>query len=126
MGVRVGAARAAASAPVLLSRPPTPTLPCHPPRPATPPGRVYLLDRRFLDPRRPHIPPGGKPTPAQAAEGLPPYAAELPLGGASFATLDHRVAGLRGVVVEAAVLESTQLMLAHGLDLFYTRLTPSK
>lgn len=33
---------------------------------------------------------------------------------------------LRGVAVEAAELESTMLMLGHGLDLFYTRLTPSK
>jgi hypothetical protein len=43
-----------------------------------------------------------------------------------FATLDREVKRLRGVAVEAAELESTQLMLAHGLDLFYTRLTPSK
>ena len=36
------------------------------------------------------------------------------------------MARLRGVAVEPAVLESTQLMLAHGLDLYYSRLTPSK
>lgn len=30
------------------------------------------------------------------------------------------------MAVEPAVLESTQLMLAHGLDLYYSRLTPSK
>lgn len=92
----------------------------------TPAGRVYLLDRRFLDPRRPVIPPGGKPTAIQAAEGLPPFAPELPLAGQQYATLDHQVARLRGVAVEPAVLESTQLMLAHGLDLYYSRLTPSK
>lgn len=92
----------------------------------TPAGQVYMLDRRFLDPRRPIVMPGQKPTPQQAAEGLPPYQPELPMGGPMFATLDHRVARLSGVAVEAAVLESTQLMAAHGLDLFYTRLTPSK
>ncbi|PRW59755.1 ER membrane complex subunit 1 [Chlorella sorokiniana] len=92
----------------------------------TPAGRVYLLDRRFLDPRRPVIPAGSKPTAIQAAEGLPPFAPELPLSGQQYATLDHQVARLRGVAVEPAVLESTQLMVAHGLDLFYNRLTPSK
>ncbi|KAI3435883.1 hypothetical protein D9Q98_001941 [Chlorella vulgaris] len=89
-------------------------------------GQVYLLDRRFLDPRRPIIPPGQKPTPEQAAEALPPYAPELPLSGSMFATLDREVKRLRGVAVEAAELESTMMMLAHGLDLFYTRLTPSR
>lgn len=44
-------------------------------------GQVYLLDRRFLDPRRPIIAPGAKPTPQQAAEGLPPYQPELPFAG---------------------------------------------
>jgi hypothetical protein len=43
-----------------------------------------------------------------------------------FATLDREVKRLRGVAVEAAELESTMMMLAHGLDLFYTRLTPSR
>jgi hypothetical protein len=44
-------------------------------------GQVALLDRRFLDPRRPIVPPGQKPTPEQAAEGLPAYQPELPLAG---------------------------------------------
>ena len=43
-----------------------------------------------------------------------------------FATLNHEVKRLRGVSVEAAELESTMLMLAHGMDLFYTRLMPSR
>lgn len=43
-----------------------------------------------------------------------------------FATLDRKVARLRGVALEAAVLESTMLMAAYGMDLYNTRLTPSK
>ncbi|KAL4458516.1 hypothetical protein ABPG75_013381 [Micractinium tetrahymenae] len=89
-------------------------------------GQVYLVDRRLLDPRRPIVAPGQKPTPQQAAEGLPPYQPELPLQGPMFATLDRQVARLSGAAVEAAVLESTMLLAAHGLDLFYTRLTPSR
>lgn len=80
----------------------------------------------MLDPRRPIIAAGSKPTPAQQAEGLPPYTPELPLTGPHYATLDRRVARLAGVAVEAAVLESTQLMLAHGLDLYHTRIMPSR
>ena len=36
------------------------------------------------------------------------------------------MARLAGVAVEPALLESTQLLVAHGLDLFHTRLTPSR
>ena len=43
-----------------------------------------------------------------------------------FATLDRTVARLHSVAVEPAVLESTMLMLARGIDLYYTRLAPSK
>lgn len=34
--------------------------------------------------------------------------------------------GLRSVVAEPAALESSSLLFAHGLDLFYSRLSPSK
>ncbi len=34
--------------------------------------------------------------------------------------------GLKGVVTEPSALESTALLFAHGLDLYYTRLSPSK
>lgn len=82
----------------------------------TPEGQVYMLDRRFVDPARPRLAPGQKqPSPAQAAEGLPVFSPELPLVGASFATLDRRAARLRSIATEPAVLESTSLMAAWGL-----------
>ena len=34
--------------------------------------------------------------------------------------------GLRGVVLAPSSMESTSLLFAHGLDLFYTRLSPSR
>lgn len=37
-----------------------------------------------------------------------------------------QVAGLRGIVTEPSRLESTGLVFAYGLDLFYTRVMPSK
>jgi hypothetical protein len=93
---------------------------------ATPAGQVYMLDRRLVDPRRPVLAPGAKPTPTQMAEGLPPYAPELAVAGPAFATMDRRVARLRRVLAAPAVLESASLMAAVGLDLFYARLQPSR
>lgn len=37
-----------------------------------------------------------------------------------------QVLGLRTIKTEAARLESTTLVFAYGIDLFYTRLTPSR
>jgi ER membrane protein complex subunit 1 len=93
---------------------------------ATPGGQVYQLDRRLLDPRRPLVAAGTKPTPAQAAEALPAYQPELLVAGTAFATLDKRVARLRKVLTVPAVLESSTLMIAVGLDIFYARLQPSR
>jgi len=92
----------------------------------TPFGQVYTIDRRLIDPRRPHIASNTKPTPAQAAEGLPPYNPDLTIGGPAFATLDRRVARLRAITTAPAVLESASLLVATGLDVFYIRLQPSK
>ena len=38
----------------------------------------------------------------------------------------HQVSRLRGIKTAPASLESTVLCVAHGLDLFYTRLHPSR
>ena len=92
----------------------------------TPNGQVYMMDRRYLDPRRPIIPPGAKPTPDQQAEMLPPYQPENPIAGQLFATLDRKVGRLSRVAAVPAVLESASLMVAVGLDTFYARLQPSK
>lgn len=93
---------------------------------ATPGGQIAQVDRRLLDPRRPVLPSGVKPSRAQAAEGLPPYQPEIILAGPSFATLRHRVMKLRKIITSPAVLESASLMFGVGLDLFYARLQPSK
>lgn len=89
-------------------------------------GRVYMLDKRMLDPRRPRLAPGTKPTAEMQAEGLLPYQEELPISTMMYATLDKQVRNLRGVVTSPATMESTSLMFAHGLDLFYSRISPSR
>jgi ER membrane protein complex subunit 1 len=44
----------------------------------------------------------------------------------SFVTHSHKVEALRGIVSIPAKLESTTLIFTYGVDLFYTRLAPSR
>ena len=67
-----------------------------------------------------------KPTPHDRDEGLIPYAEVLPIFANSWVTTKHQVRRLRKIATAAASLESTVLCFAHGLDLFYTRLHPSR
>ena len=83
--------------------------------------QVVALDKRFLDPRRPT-----KPSREDREEGLVPYAEVLPIAPKSWVTTKHQVARLRGIVTAPANLESTVLCVAHGLDVFFTRLHPSR
>lgn len=57
---------------------------------------------------------------------MPPPGPPSPPRSPMFATMDRQVARLAGAATEAAVLESTMLLAAHGLDLFYTRVMPSR
>jgi hypothetical protein len=84
--------------------------------------QVYLMDKKFLDPRRPL----GKPTEADQLEQLIPYHDTLPIMPTQYATHNKRVAHLKGTATAPAKLESTALLLVHGLDLFLTRIQPSK
>lgn len=44
----------------------------------------------------------------------------------SYVTHSLKVEGLRGILTVPAKLESTTLVFAYGVDLFYTRLAPSR
>ena len=92
-----------------------------------------------MDPRRPAL-----NTPAHLREpGIPPYLPELPLPHESilnynqvhlfeindqtFLTIFYQtVVGVRGVTASPSGLESTVLVFVHGLDLYGTRIAPSK
>ena len=92
-----------------------------------------------VDPRRPAL-----NTPAHLREpGIPPYLPELPLPHESilnynqvhlfeindqtFLTIFYQtVVGVRGVTASPSGLESTVLVFVHGLDLYGTRIAPSK
>lgn len=83
--------------------------------------QVLALDKRFLDPRRTL-----NPTQAEKEEGIIPLTDSLPIIPQSYVTHALKVEGLRGIITVPAKLESTTLVFAHGVDLFFTRLAPSK
>ncbi|KAL3532016.1 hypothetical protein ACH5RR_005537 [Cinchona calisaya] len=83
--------------------------------------QVLALDKRFLDPRRTL-----NPTQAEKEEGIIPLTDSLPVIPQSYITHALKVEGLRGIVTVPAKLESTTLVFAHGVDLFFIRLAPSK
>ena len=88
---------------------------------ATANDQVAAIDKRFLDPRRPN-----KPSAADREEGLIPYTEVIPIFPGSWVTHKRVVHGLRGLVTAPAELESSIHFVAHGLDLFYARITPSQ
>ncbi|KAK6236832.1 Pyrrolo-quinoline quinone repeat - like 4 [Theobroma cacao] len=83
--------------------------------------QVLALDKRFLDPRR-----SVNPTQAEKEEGIIPLTDSLPIIPQSYVTHALRVEGLQGIVTVPAKLESTTLVFAHGVDLFFTQLAPSR
>lgn len=82
-------------------------------------GAVNELPWIVLEPRGPHILPGPD-------ENSIPYMPELPLVSEATINYNQSLARIKGISVSAARLESTTLVFVHGLDLFYTRVTPSK
>jgi len=85
-------------------------------------NQLYSMDLRFLDPRR----PAGKPTDVQMAEGLMQYSPYLPLIPTQIVTYNASIANLHSILSVPSAVESTSLVLAYGLDVFYTRVSPSK
>ncbi|BES94289.1 Protein of unknown function (DUF1620) [Nesidiocoris tenuis] len=84
-------------------------------------GGVMEMPWVLLDPRRSVM-----PTPEMREEGIVPYIPELGLPHESIITYNHTLESIRGVHTSASGLESTCLVFVYGLDLFYTRVTPSK
>ncbi|XP_076938964.1 uncharacterized protein LOC143607381 [Bidens hawaiensis] len=83
--------------------------------------QVLALDKRFVDPRR-----SLNPTQAEKEEGLLPLTDALSIIPQSYVTHAFKVEGLRGIETVPAKLESTSLVFAYGVDLFYTRVAPSR
>jgi hypothetical protein len=83
--------------------------------------QVLALDKRFLDPRR-----SLNPSQAEKEEGILPLAESLPIIPQSYVTHSLKVEKLKGIETIPTKLESTTLVFSYGLDLFFTRLAPSR
>lgn len=86
---------------------------------ALPSGAVVEVPWAVLEPRYQTGPPTDEYAPI-------PYMPEVPLIPEATVNYNRSVARLRGICVAPARLESTALVLLHGLDLFYTRVAPSR
>ncbi|KAH9911778.1 uncharacterized protein BXZ73DRAFT_93328 [Epithele typhae] len=84
-------------------------------------NQVQVLQRRFLDPRRPKQ----KPTAQEMEEWLIQYDPVLPDDPKRVLSHNYQVAKVRKIVTSPALLESTSLVFAYGLDLFFSRVAPS-
>jgi len=86
-------------------------------------GRILGLDRRWLSARRPQK---ELLTEQDKATGVIPYHLKLPTPATSIINYYHTVNNVRGIQTAPAFLESTSLVFVYGLDLFFTRVTPSQ
>ncbi|KAH8369163.1 hypothetical protein KR009_003087 [Drosophila setifemur] len=84
-------------------------------------GSIVEMPWHLLDPRRPIA-----STTQGREEGAIPYIPELPLPTEGHINYNQTVARLRNIYTAPSGLESTCLVVATGLDLFVTRVAPSK
>ncbi|XP_051517302.1 ER membrane protein complex subunit 1-like [Myxocyprinus asiaticus] len=86
-----------------------------------PSGSILSLPKMFLDPRRPEV-----VSEQSREENLIPYAPEMPIRTEWFINYNQTVSGIRGIYTAPSGLESTCLVVAYGLDIYQTRVFPSK
>ncbi|KAF7371106.1 hypothetical protein MSAN_00745500 [Mycena sanguinolenta] len=90
---------------------------------ATRNNKIHSIPRRILNPRRPQ---GRKPTAEeQQEEQLIQYDVLIPEDPRRTISHTYEVAQTRNIITSPALLESTSLVFAYGLDLFFTRVAPS-
>ncbi|KAK0200946.1 DUF1620-domain-containing protein [Desarmillaria ectypa] len=89
---------------------------------ATTNNKVQSFSRRLLSPRR----PSQKPTSEEVEEQLVQYDPLLPDDPRRVLSHTYEVANIRRIITSPALLESTSLVFAYGLDMFLTRVAPSK
>ncbi|XP_012531272.1 ER membrane protein complex subunit 1 isoform X3 [Monomorium pharaonis] len=82
-------------------------------------GGILELPWMMVDPRRPI-------NPEMREEGVIPYMPEIPVHMDAIINYNQSVSRVMGIHTSPSGLESTCLVFVHGLDLFYTRVAPSK
>jgi len=88
---------------------------------ATANHRIQSFPRRALDPRRPNR----KVTSEEQEEMLFQYDPLLPNDPRRVLSHNYDVANVQRIITSPALLESTSLVFAYGLDMFLTRVAPS-
>ncbi|TQV98059.1 DUF1620 domain-containing protein [Cordyceps javanica] len=84
---------------------------------------VVALPRILLDPRRPV---GRDPTANEIeAEGLPRYMPAIEIDSRNILSHNWDILGVDGFAASPAVVESTSLLVAYGIDVYGTRVVPS-
>jgi hypothetical protein len=83
---------------------------------------IVGIPTQVLDPRRPI---GRAPTAQEQMEGLTQYSPVLDFNPQWYLNHKRDIVGVKKIVTKPAVLESTSLIFAFGLDVFGTRVTPS-
>ncbi|XP_048375380.1 ER membrane protein complex subunit 1 isoform X2 [Sphaerodactylus townsendi] len=86
-----------------------------------PSGAILSLPKALLDPRRPEI-----PTEQTREENLIPYSPDVQIHAERFINYNQTISRMRGLYTAPSGLESTCLVVAYGLDLYQTRVYPSK
>lgn len=84
-------------------------------------NQVLSMPKKLLDVRR----PVGAPSAGDQEEGLLPYHPVLPLEGTAIVSHNRSIHQITQIYTADSQLESTSHILAHGVDLFYTRVTPA-
>ncbi|XP_044011257.1 ER membrane protein complex subunit 1 isoform X2 [Aphidius gifuensis] len=82
-------------------------------------GGILELPWMLVDPRRPT-------NPELREEGVIPYMPEIPIQMDAIINYNQSIFRISGIYTSPSGLESTSLVFAYGLDLFYTRAAPSK
>lgn len=83
---------------------------------------IYGIPRHVLEPRRIV---GRDPTPLEAEEGLMKYHPAIEVDPKFIITHERDVLGVQQIIAAPAIVESTSLVFAFGIDVFGTRVAPS-
>jgi hypothetical protein len=89
-------------------------------------GRVVSIERRWLDARRPSPAQVQAMSASDKEEMLIPYHSKISFSVNMVISYNRTIARLDSVISRCTYLESTSLVLATGLDMFFTRLSPAE
>ena len=83
---------------------------------------IFAIPRTLLDPRRPV---DRDPTALEMEEGLFRYQPTIDIDPKFVLTHKRDVSGVKNIITSPALLESTSLLFAYGIDIFGSRVSPS-